>query len=69
MCSQLFPGDIIIRGPGLTTANIMADNNNNDMQSPEGQSDGINQRDKIRCGETTMLERCDVKIDMCVYLI
>lgn len=66
--SQLFAGDIIIRGPGLTTANIMVDSNC-DMRSPEGQGDGINQRDKIRCGETTMLERSHVKIDTCFYLI
>lgn len=56
MYSQLLAGDIIIGGPGPTTENIMVDNNN-DMKSPEGQTDRINQREGIRCGERTMFER------------
>lgn len=47
-------------GPGLTTENIMVDNNN-DTESPEGRSDRINQRDEIRCGERTMLKTLDAK--------
>lgn len=40
--SQLFAGDVIIWSPGLTTENMMGDNNN-DMDSPEGESDRLNQ--------------------------
>lgn len=40
--------DIIIMGHGLTTENIIVDNSN-DMESPRGRGDRINQREEIRC--------------------
>lgn len=50
-------------GAGLTTENIMVDNN--DMESP-GLGDRINQRDTIRCGERTMLKRLNARRLECV---
>ena len=43
--SQRFAGDVFIRSPGLTTEDMMVDNNS-DTESPEGRGDRVHQKEK-----------------------
>ena len=66
---QFFAGGVIIRGSWTDNRKYNGGQEQWHEIGPEGQSDRINQREEIRCGERTMLERLAAEIDTWDVLI